>query len=452
MRILALIILLLFISCRKKEDAPPVPPPVVYTAPKIDSSSYRLGNLEKSTLDTFILHYNRAVSVNYIRLLSDFCLPDLRWSVSTNGKTIKFYNLLCGRLAEDFRFEISVKDSTGRNKIDSINFSFYFRKIAVAGQVQQIRLSFDNKFCWSIFYDSAKLFCHGIEDSSYRREYNLPFRPWRFAFNRQNQKIYLVPYPFTGTEMNKVYVFNPSNGVIEKTITLLKDQYDDLQKRLIIYNIDFGANGYGVLNTGTVETGFSRWRIIDSRINDTIYAHPEWIASLGAGNSNFREFATIQPNYNGSKIYMQAINAYPRAGILDCQTKTLTELTLASGNPSHYLIPSKTHDKLFVASFSYQSILTGNSAWSNYSTFDNRYSETADFSYKPGEQDVIYYRGRNYSYDFSVLDYANSKILTTINVRPDFKNINATTDGKYIIVSSGGGIYFLTTEMIYKSF
>ncbi len=148
---------------------------------------------------------------------------------------------------------------------------------------------------------------------------------------------------------------------------------------------------------------------------------------------------------------MQAINAYPRAGLLDCVTQTLTELTLASGNPNHYLIPSKSHDKLFVASFSFQSILTGNASWSNYSTFDDRFSETADFSYKPGEQDVIYYRGRRSSYDFSVIDYANSQILTRINVRPDFKNINATTDGKYIIVTSGGGIYFLKTEMIYKS-
>jgi len=449
-----LLLLLLFVlSCRKNEEnQPSPPPPVAYTAPKIDSSSFRLGNLEKGTLDTFVLHYNRAVSVNFIRLLSAFCLPDMRWSVSANGKTVKFYNLLCGRLAEDFTFEISVKDSTQQIKTDSVTFSYYFKKIAVAAQMQQMYISPDNKFCWAILYDSAKLYCYGIEDTSYRRTYNLPFRPWRFAFNLQNQKIYFVPYPFTGTEMNKVYVFNPANGAIDKTITLIKDTYDDPLKRVLIYNIGFGSNGYGVLNTGTMEAGFSRWRIIDSRINDSVYAHPAWIASISGGNSNFREFASIQPNYNGTKIYMQAINAYPRAGLLDCVTQNLTELTLASGNPSHYLIPSKSHDKLFVASFSFQSILTSNTLWSNYSTFDNRYSETADFSYKPGEQDVIYYRGRSGSYDFSVLDYANSRILTRINVRPDFHNINATTDGKYIIVSSGGGIYFLKTAMIYQSF
>jgi hypothetical protein len=445
------IIILLAAGCRKNDDTQPAPPLVIPIVPKIDSSSFRLGNLEKSTLDTFTVHYNKAVSVNYIRLLSAFCSPDLRWSVSANGKTVKFYNLLCGRLAEDFLFEVRVNDSTGNIKVDTINFSYYFKKIAVTEQIQQMNISVDNKFCWAIIYDSSKLYCYGIEDTSYRREYYLPFKPWRFAFNRQNQKIYFVPYPFTGAEMNKVYVFNPASGAIDKTITLMKDSYDDPLKRVIIYNIGFGENGYGVLNTGTVEAGFSRWRIIDSRINDSIYAHPDWIASLGGGNSNFREFATIQPNYNGSKIYMQAINAYPRAGILDCYTKTLTELTLASGNPSHYLIPSKSHDKLFVASFSFQSILTGNTSWSNYSTFDNRFSETADFSYKLGEQDIVYYRGRRSSYDFSVLDYANSQVLTRINVRPDFKNINATTDGKYIIVTSGGGIYFLKTAMIYQS-
>lgn len=451
MKFLIVSTLFFVIACRKKQDVPQEPPPILYTAPKIDSSNFRLGNLEKGTLDTFTLNYNRPVTVNYIRLLSELCLPNLRWNVEGGGKTVKFFDLLCGRLTEDFKFEISVKDSTGKDKMDSVTFSYYYKKTDIPGIVHQLKVSFDNKFCWVVAHDPNKLYCFGIEDTSYRREYNLPFKPGRFAFNRQNQRMYLLPYFYNISNLDRIYVFNPVSGVIEKTITVSKDLYDDPLNRIVISNIDFGANGYGVINTGTVETGPSRWRIIDSRANDTIYAHPEWIASLSGGNSNFREFTSIQPNYNGTKIYMQAINAYPRAGILDCQTKALTELTYASSNHGHYIIPSKSHDKLFVASFSFQAILTGNASWGTYSTFDNRYSETADFSYKPGEQDVVYYRGRNFSYDFSVLDYANSRILTRINVRPDFTNINATTDGKYIIVKSGNGICFLKTEMIYRS-
>ena len=96
---------LFFLSCKKNGADIIPPPPPVYTPIKLNSSSFTIGNLAKGILDTFQLNFNKRVDVNHIILISNYCLPDLRYSLSNNGTTIKFYNLLCARLGNDYQFE-----------------------------------------------------------------------------------------------------------------------------------------------------------------------------------------------------------------------------------------------------------------------------------------------------------------------------------------------------------
>lgn len=449
---LILIIFLLVggLSCSKKDkpDPPLLPPPP--TPIMLLNSSFTLGNRQKNVLDTFILNYNKPVTVNYILLISNTCLPDLEKTVTNNGMTVKFYNLLCAWLGRDYSFQVSVKDNTGQTKIDTVSFSYYQRKLPLEGEIMYYRVTDDNKFAWITTTMPNRILCLGIEDTSYKRSYDLGFKPYKFVLNPQNQKFYILPYAHDQPNPDRIYVMNPIDGVIERTITLPLDTYDDPTYHFKIYDIAIGQNGYGVLITGTQEYGGNRWRIIDSRYNDTVYAHPEWVAAnSGTGNYFLKEFANLHVNYNRSKIIMQSIYARPRAGILDCNSGALTDLIFTDGNSNHYLVTSKTLDKFFAAGYMYQSIYSAGS-WGSYTSFDNRYSENAEFSYHNGDKDVIYYRNRDYSYELLLLDYFNQKILCKTNVSPDFKMIQATTDGKYILAVTGGGLYLWNTDIFYK--
>jgi hypothetical protein len=438
-------------SCSKKKDEPaPPPPPPPPSAITLLNSSFTLGNKQKSILDTFVLNYNKAVTVNYILLISNTCLPDIYRTVTNNGKTVKFYNMLCASLGRDYRFQVSVRDGEGQTKIDTVSFSYYQRKLPVEGEIMYYSITSDNKYAWVTTSAPNRIVCLGIDDPNYMRSYDLGFKPRKFVLNPQNQKFYILPYPFNEPNRDKFYVMNPVNGVIEKTMILKLDTYDNPSHHFLLFDIEFGQNGYGVINTGTQEYSQSRWRIIDSRYNDTVYAHPEWVAAnSGTGNYFFKEFSALHINHDRSKIYMQAINALPRAGLLNCMTGALNELIYANTNPNHYLIASKTQDKLFVASYLFQSIYAAGS-WGTYSNFDNRSSEIAEFSYRATDNDVIYYRSADNGYEFVLLDYFNQTILCRTNVAPDFKNIQATRDGKYMLAVTGGELYLWNTDIFYK--
>jgi hypothetical protein len=323
----------------------------------------------------------------------------------------------------------------------------------IDGQLIHYFITSDNKFCWISTQAPDRLYCYGIDDSTYKRVYDLPFKPGKILINPYNQKLYVLNYFAFITNTDKIYVMEPATGKIEKTITIAKDIYDNPQKRITVSDIAFGFNGYGIINTSTIETGPARWRIIDSRFNDTIYAHPEWIATFtGTSNRALKELFNFNENYNRTRIYMKQPYSQPRGAYIDCNSGLVSEITysyLLSNPPNHYIISSKNQEKLFVASYGFQGILS-NGNWSNYSQFDNRYSETADFSYRPGEDDIVYYRSRDYSYEFIILDYRNSKVLMKTNVPPAFNKINATSDGKYIIAIGEGGIFIYDTSLLYR--
>ncbi|MBE2230407.1 MAG: hypothetical protein IAE96_07190 [Chitinophagaceae bacterium] len=447
------IVMVLFFSicaftCSKKAidpvTIPPPPTPIV-----LQNSSFFIGNKAKNVLDTFILNYNKAVTVNYILLISNTCLPDINRTVSSDGKTVKFYNLLCASLGRDYQFQVSVKDNDGLTKIDTVKFSYYTRKFSLEGDIMYYDISNDNKYVWVTTTNPNRIVCLGIDDPAYSRSYDLAFKPRKFVINAQNQRFYILPYPFYEPNPDKIYVMNPVNGTTERVITLQPDIYDNPSWHRMIYDIEFGNNGYGVINTGALESSYPRWRVIDSRYNDTIYAHSAWINSTGS--PDFKDLYNAQANYNGSKIYMQRGNAYPRGAILDCISGNITELIYANSNPTHYIITSKTQDKLFVASYAYQSIYNNsNGTWMNPSNFDNRNSLTASFSYKLTDQDVMYYRISSSPYEFALLDFTNQRVMTRTNVAPDFENIKTTTDGKYMLAMTGGGLFLWNTDIFYR--
>ena len=452
-----LLIFLVFLGCKKKDVELPPPAPPVYTPIKLNSSSFVLGNLEKGAHDTFSLQFNKPVTVNYIIMLGGFCLPDITRQVSGDGSLVQFSNVLCANLGHDYKFEYSVRDAEGKTLVDSVSFSYYNRKMPVEGTIVQYLITEDNNYCWVSTKSPNRIYCFGIEDTTYKKVYDIGFIPGRMTINPYDHKLYILNFFANYDDManlDKIYVMNMEDGMIGKAITIQKDQYDDPGNHIVVYDLAFGYNGYGVILTGTIEYGKERWRIIDSRYNDTTYAHPEWIASTNGGNSNFDELVSCQANNDKTKIYLQTHYSSPIAAVLDCNTGAMAQLNYPDNDPNHYIVPSKTEDKLFIASFSYQGII-GVDPPIYHSQFDDRYSATADFSYRNNEKNIIYYRN-GYSdgywvyYDLMILNYNSGGTIMRTNVGSDFEQINATTNGKYVLTHSANSIFVYRTDWLYK--
>lgn len=450
--LLLLLLLVFFIipGCKKKDvtDQPTLP---VYQPIKLTASSFRLGNLETQVKDTFTLHFNKTVTVENILLLDQLCLPELQLTSFNHGRTVQFWGLLCAQLGKDYDFEVQVRDEDGKVLKDTVHFSYYQHRFRTEGQVMNYTITQDNKYIWLCTNNPDRIYQFSLADTSFRKVYDMPFKPFSMAWNERSKEFYIVNYPHYNTNVDRLYVFDPVNGQIKRTITLQKDQYDDPQKNLVIYQLDFGYNGYGVMNTGTKEYGPSRWRVIDTRYNDTIYAHSQWISSIGGVNDPFYEILSVQPNYNRTKLYFRLPYAVPRAGILDITSGQVSLFVYPDNNPNHYLVASKASDQLFIANFTHQSIF-GPGSTNNYSQFDNRYSETAEFSYRAGEQNIMYYRGRSDgSYNFNILDYNQAKSILRTNVGPQFNKIQATTDGKYVLALVGNVLTLWESWWFYQS-
>ena len=126
-------LLLIFSTCKKKDTAVPIVSPQVNVLISLQSSSFTLGNSAKGILDTFFLHFNKPIHVNYIKLLSNLCLPNLEYKVSVDSSTVTFYKLLCARLCNVYQFEFSVNDRDHNHLIDTVSFQYYSRKLPIDG-------------------------------------------------------------------------------------------------------------------------------------------------------------------------------------------------------------------------------------------------------------------------------------------------------------------------------
>jgi len=118
----------------------------------------------------------------------------------------------------------------------------------------------------------------------------------------------------------------------------------------------------------------------------------------------------------------------------------------ASTNPSHFIVPNKAADQLFIGSFAYQTII-GKGSTGAYSQFGNYNSATADFSYRLNELNIVYYNfDQQY---FLILDYTNAKVLFGARIF-DMNKMKCTTDGKYMLALTSNVMVIYNTEMFYK--
>ena len=426
-------------------------PAIVYDSIKITGSDYILGNQEKSIPDSFIVDFNKKIYVNYIFLKGGLCLPDIKYEIVNNGTRVRFYNIICSGLGSEYTFEISVRDTSGRVKIDSINYKCYNRKLAVGANIRNYFITNDNKYCWLITTNPNQLLYIDIEQASVIKTIVLPFTPAKVILNEQNNKLYLIRSADDHVYPNLIFQINPVSGVIEKSIPVLPDQYDHPSyQQVYAYDIGFTKSGYGVILIGVNGSSGLRWKIIDSQLNDSIYVHPDWIvANNGGGNTKFTSFQDVHTNYDKTKILMQELYGSTRLGELDYFTHALVEVVPPNAGTyyNNFISPNKINNTIYFGTVRAQFILSGSNILGYISPLDLGFSRSADFTYISGNELNIYFLR---TYEFSILDYKNAKTLMSCRASYEFHDVNATTNGKYIIIAGTQHLYIFDTSIFYK--
>ena len=445
----ATIIIICVFACKKTGvnesttvTAPPPPPPPVTAPLKLDSAIWVPGNLYENIIDTYYLHFNRKIELQSLVFKQNFCLPQLKHSITNNGRTVKFYNFLCGKLGSEYPFEFRVKDTLGNVLTDSVTFKQYSFKLVLPGTPTHYFITPDNNFAWVTTRSPNKLLCLGLNDTSFRKIYDLPFIPWKLVQNYANNSLYILPSPEDMVYSSKIFRVNPATGIINKVIDVLPDSLNHPQhQKLMARDIAFGNNGYGIILV--VDNNYSqRWKIIDSRYNDSIYIHPTF------GNNYLTEFSQSFTNYDGTKIYSLKSFGNCRLGVLDCNTGIMTELShsLSSQYYSRFITVHKKKNDIFFGNALGQFIVSNGIVTGAVTQYNGQFDPEAAFSYQQGENNYIYYLNDHL---FGMVNYNNGQILMTGNLYYNLKQVETTTDGKWVITRGDNSLTVFSTDIFH---
>jgi hypothetical protein len=433
-----------FAACKKTggPDLPVVPTPVVSDSLRLITYSYKPGNMEHGALDTFNLFFNHSVTINSIQYMNSGCLPDFRFNTTDGGKTVQFYNFLCGGLGNDYTFKYIVTDSAGKQHSDTVNFRCYTRKIDFTGTLSSYFISKDNQYCWVLTASPNQMVQVGIADTGYRKTIPLSFVPIKAVFNYDNNKIYILPGDYV--HRDSVYVMEPSTGSIVKQLFIPRifgrEEFGE--------DLAFGANGYGMLQIAD-DNYNPGWLVIDSRNNDTLYHHPSLVA--GYSIPGLFSFTMCYPNFDGSKVIGLETGGSCRLVVLDCNTHELSELAFPPSPSSYssYFLPNKLKDQLFMVNLQSngdgQFFVSGGSIIGT-SNFDAYGGSEADFSYRANENNYIYYFDNHV---FGVVNYAGGKVLSMYGFELNMDKIKGTTDGRYLISRRINSLVLFDTGIFY---
>jgi hypothetical protein len=268
------------------------------------------------------------------------------------------------------------------------------------------------------------------------------------VFNAYTNRLYILSGSDDHANRNKISVINPANGIIEKIITVYPDQLNHPQhQQLWPYDVAFGSNGYGVLLVQD-DNYTPRWKVIDSRLNDSIYIHPSFPVG-GNGNLRFSSFKSVYPNFDRTKLITLESFGSCRLGIFDCSSKTLTELehSLSPLYYSNFIVVNKVKNDVFFGNAPRgQFLLSAGNVVGKITNFDGLSNAQADFSYRKDESNYIYYLNAS---RFGVVNYNTGDILMTVNLLADLNNIASTTDGKFIVAIGKNAVKIFDSGLFY---
>jgi hypothetical protein len=259
----------------------------------------------------------------------------------------------------------------------------------------------------------------------------------RFTINPYNGLVYVY-----GGKSN-IYIVDLQYGKVLRTISVMAD--DPLLIN-IPYDLGFTTSGYGIVLLGSNECSALLWKVIDSSKGDIIYPYEK---------TNHSSPKRVYSNFDKSKLLITDMWGGCDIYRIDGNTHDYERIIPSSITRGVFITPNKMNDRIYFGQLYDQFIMAENKTLSKISFLDNRSDAGADFSYRPGEEDYIYYWDDHY---FRLLDYSTATTLFSSEVEFGLRSSGAesdrqlasTSDGKYLIVNCGA-LYMFKTEDFYHN-
>lgn len=396
-------------------------------APQIVAVYGRIGNKESNVADSVVVEFNLPISIKSIQAKTNLCLSDIRSKVS--GSRLSF-SYECASLGGNYDFTITLRDAA--NNTCSLDMSVPFFKIKkdFDGWIQDYVLSSDNQWIWAVTQFPNQFLQIAVSDLSISKSFPLPVKPNSLTFNNYSNKfnIFSMDKNCYGCGGNVLYALDPENGdMTEVTIVPIPGYDHPIYPAIFPWSMSMFQNGLGVLITAD-ESGNSKSRYIDASRRDTTYVKDDAVGH--------NEYNVSCMNFDKSLIYLRGpsrpsdIDIMSESGDIQVFKSPFTQPPYF-GLP-HFIVPNKLDNRVYVVQLYEQFISDMKNSSTKTSFIDTRaeYSASADFSYRPGDEQIVYY---SMDGSFQVLDYANTFTRLSADVDVRLSQLNATTDGKLLI-------------------
>jgi hypothetical protein len=394
----------------------------------------RMGNDETGVKDSVHLQFNKPVKELSIQSLNQGCLTSMNYSIDKkNGATFSYS---CANLGGDYPFVVTATDEKGNKTIKSIMVKFFKYRSTITGYITDYIFLNDEKEVLIATFLPATLIRYSIEKGEILETIDLSktIVPVKLSYSPYDNKVYFMGTSVTKTGINDahptesdVYTFNPKTSAIAKAISIPSDPADGPYQVNVPYNIAFTKSGHGMILLKSNQSSAIRWKLIDATKQNQITSYPQSLA-----DSEY--FDNLQLNYDQTKILItQTYTGSCNYGVYDGYTQKVKILRPSSVTRSVFITPSKKSNKVYFGQLYDQFIMDLDGKISKLSYLDNRRDGSADFSYRSGEEDYIYFCTNKY---LQVLDYSRAVTIATLSMTPETRKFAATVDGKLAVAFS----------------
>ncbi len=396
-----------------------------------------IGNNATGVSDSVLVVFNQPFEVISITTDYEFCQCDINFTKHP-GNILRF-SYDCANIGGEYTFNINLKDF---NK--NIVVPFYDTYVQLEGLLKDFKLSEDEQYCWVTTYDPNRLYCIDVLTNTIKSTFNLDFEPGKLAYNSYNGYWYVLPSyeKYIDIFSSCFYVVDPKNGKTVKTVVIEPDRYDHPQHPYVHpHDIVFTDSGLGVIVLKNPGMSGDKWRMIESYNDDKMLYHTDFIDRSALG---------LALNYDD--VYVNSRQQIIAAGSRDNSFSYITkdeveEFIVKSkfgsneyfaGGVNAFKRFNKLENKYYVAaSPGSQCIINlDNNDYSNVLLVESR-SATADFSYRPGDNNIIFHEvnmgsWRNY---FHVLDFNQDKVIMMCDKEYYLNNVTSLTDGNTVLMT-----------------
>lgn len=381
---------------------------------KILSVEPVINNSKLEIADSVVVRFSKPVSSARIESLYMFCQTNMGLRLLDGGRSVMF-SYACGDLGGEYPFRLTTSEGTFEFKV-----GFYTKKIDLPGRLLDYAVDEEDQSYWVLSFDTSpnKLTQLSMEDLSVIRQFDLPVETRGFALNHFRNEIYLFTY-----EHPLVSVIGKTDGAFKRDFVIPGDGDDHPQyPEIYPYDMEFTANGVGIVLLQADGSSARSWKVIDSRSGDEVTIHANII--------NHPYFKSVHVNYDGSRLFLTGLYGSRSITSFYQDDQALVRY-MPSGSRGEFIRPNRVNNNIYAGQLYEQMILNPDNHYvSLLSYIDNRNGGDADFVYQQGKEEMVYFVDDDY---IQVMDYSTQNTLFWYDVIRGLDGTTATTDGKKLI-------------------